>query len=193
MTASIRTILFVGRPGSGKETQARALSDSTGFNIFSSGEKFREIREHRDPLGLRVKEMYDTGTLMPTWFADYLFEEAVIRLPHTTGIILEGSGRTVAQATLIDEILTWLGRNYRVVNLVISPEEATKRQLSRSLTADRPDSNSEEKIRVRLKEYEDSTAPAIEYFRTKGYVVDIDGERSIEEIHADIVAKLGLS
>lgn len=182
--------MFVGRPGSGKETQARLMAEETGFSIFSSGEKFRELREHRDELGHRIKDIYDTGKLLPSWFADYLFEDAILKLPISTGIILEGSGRTTEQAELAHEILKWLGRAYRVVNLDISPEEATRRQLSRALKTDRPESNSEEKIRIRLEEFDTNTGPAIEFFRQKGAVIDINGERTPEEVHAEIMQKM---
>ena len=186
-----RTILFVGRPGSGKETQARLLAAKTGFPIFSTGEKFRELREHRDELGQRIKDMYDTGKLMPDWFAEYLFEDAILKLSHTTGIILEGSGRVVGEAERIHKILTWLERPYRVVNLVISPEEAIRRQLVRAQIKNRPESNTEEKIRVRLAEFDANTAPAIEFFKQKDVMVEIDGERSIEAVHSDIMSQFG--
>lgn len=191
-TGPARTILFVGRPGSGKETQARLLAEKTGFPIFSTGEKFRELREHRDELGTRIRGMYDTGKLMPAWFAEYLFEDAILRLPLTTGIIMEGSGRITAEAELIHEILAWLGRPYRVINLTITPEEATKRQTLRAGKTDRPESNTEEKIKLRLEEFESSTAPAIEWFREKGVVIDIDGARSIEEVHTDVMSRFGM-
>lgn len=183
----VRTIFFVGRPGSGKETQARLMAEKTGFHILSTGEKFRELREHRDELGQRVKESYDTGKLLPTWFADYLFEDVVLKLSATAGIILEGSGRTVEQAERIHEVLKWLHRPYRVINLLISEEEATRRQISRAQKAERPDSDTADKIRIRLAEFARESLPAIDFFKAKDAVVEIDGSRPIEAIHADIM------
>ena len=186
----IRTILFIGRPGSGKETQARRLADDTGFHIFSTGERFRELREHRDALGQRVKEVYDTGKLMPAWFAEYLFEDALLRAPHGTGVIFEGTGRWRAEAVLFDEVVTWLGRSYRVLNLEVSEKEAMRRQLGRAQFGGRPDSNSEEKIRIRFREFNEHTQGAIDFFREKGALVDINGEQEPDAIAADIRAAL---
>ncbi len=182
-----RTVFFMGRPGSGKETQARLMAEKTGFHILSTGEKFRELREHRDALGQLVKQSYDTGRLLPSWFADYLFEDAILKMSSTAGIILEGSGRTVVQAERIHEILKWLDRPYRVLHLAISEAEATRRQQSRAQVMSRPESDTAEKIRLRLEEFTLNTLPAIHFFESKGAVIEIDGERDIEAIHAEIM------
>ncbi len=188
----VRTILFIGRPGSGKETQARQLAEVTGYHLFSTGERFRELREHRDALGERVKEVYDTGKLMPSWFAEYLFEDALLRSSRDTGLIFEGTGRWREEAELFDEVATWLGRPYRVVHLEVSEEEVTRRQASRALSTNRPDSNSEEKIQVRLKEFADHTLAAVDFFRSKGVVIDVDGERAPDLIAQEIRSALAL-
>ncbi len=183
----------MGRPGSGKETQARLLGSKTGFGVFSTGEKFRELREHRDALGQRVKEAYDTGKLLPVWFATYLFENALFKLSPETGIIFEGTGRALEEAQLFHEVVQWLGRDYIVINLDISEEEAMKRQLSRAKSGNRPESDSAEKVKVRFDEYRNQTALALTFFEGKEKVIRIEGERSIEEIHADVCSRLGIA
>ncbi len=182
----IRTIFLVGKPGSGKETQARLIAEKTGFSILSTGEKFRELREHRDALGEHVRKEYDSGNLMPDWFADYLFEEAILNLPNTSGIIFEGSGRSLEQAKVVHTVCTWLQRPYVVFNLAISDDEAVRRMMGRG----RADSNTEDKIRTRLKAFADTTSPALEHYKAQGVRIDIHGERSIEDIHTEIMQHL---
>ena len=183
---SINTVLFIGRPGSGKGTQAKLISQKMGWKMFSSGERFKEIRDGNEPFSARVREMYDKGILIPDWFADYLLETAMLGNSVDTGIILDGFGRTADQAAHLLEIIEWLGRGFIVLNLEVSEGEVLRRMLKRSETEHRPDSDGEEKIKARLAQYDANTAPALEYFRTKGVVTDINGEQTPEEIAIDI-------
>lgn len=186
--ATGKTILLIGRPGSGKGTQAKLLAEKLDAKIFSSGDTFREIRNSVGALGDRVREGYDKGQLQPNWFADYLFMKGVLDLPHEQSVVLEGFGRSKPQAELMCEIFGWIGRDLRVVHLKVSEEETLRRMLERAKTDNRPDSNDEAKVRARFAEYETNTAPALEFFRSKGIVDELDGELSIEEIHANILS-----
>lgn len=187
------TILLIGRPGSGKGTQAEMLSKKLNWKIFSSGNQFRELRNGEGPLSDRVRVAYDNGQLLPDWFADYLFTNGVLNLPAEEGMILEGFGRSRPQAELMFKILGWLGRRVAVVHLSVSEDETMRRQLERAKSDNRPDSNDEEKVRARLAEYSANTEPALTFFKEKGILIDIDGEPDVQAIHEDIVAKLHFS
>jgi adenylate kinase len=180
------TILLMGRPGSGKGTQAKLLSEELNWIRLSSGDRIKEIRDGGEPFSPRVREMYDKGTLLPNWFADYLLESSLLEIESYVGIVLEGFGRTESQARHLLEIVSWLERNLIVFNLEVSEEEVMKRMIKRSETEDRPDSNGEDKVRARLAQYDEQTAPALAYFREHGMVIDIKGEQSPEQIARDI-------
>lgn len=190
MTSKIRTIVFMGRPGSGKETQANLLSEKTGFSIFSTGKRFRELRENTDALGQHVRNAYDTAKLLPAWLAEYLFQDALFKLHGDDGIIFEGTGRAREEAELFDEVTRWLGREYRVVYLNLDEAEARHRQTERALVQNRTDSNTAAKISTRFEEYNAYTVKALEFFREKGMVIDVSAEGTIESIHEDIMSKL---
>lgn len=170
--------------------QSKLLSEKTGFEVFSTGGRYRELRVGESDLAKRIREEFDLGYLMPAWFSSFLFQEAFLYRPISSGVICEGVGRTVEEAGAFNAVMGWLRRPYVVFCLSISEEESVRRQLTRATAEHRPESDSEEKLRVRFAEYEKKTAPAIELFRQESTVIDLDGERPIETIHQDVLDHL---
>jgi len=178
----VNTILLIGRPGSGKGTQAKLLSERLAWIRLSSGDRIKAIRDGNEPFSPRVRAEYDKGTLLPDWFADYLLESGLLDLDAYVGVVTEGFGRTERQARHYADIIQWLGRNLMVINLEVSEEEALRRMKSRNETQDRPDSNTDDKMFGRLAQFAEETMPALEYFRSLGFVKDVDGEKTPAEI-----------
>lgn len=176
---------FVGRPSSGKETQSRLLAEKLGYQMFSTGAKFREIISSGSQLGSKIKSDYEKGLLMPTWVADFMFENFLFNLPEDQGAVFEGSGRDKEQAETIEKVCAWLGRTYTVLNLEVSEDTVVARSLARARDATDAD---ESAIRNRLSEYARLTHPAIQYFHSIGNCIDIDGEKTPDEVHAQVVA-----
>jgi adenylate kinase len=183
---TIDTVLLLGRPGSGKGTQTKLLAAARSWKSLSSGDTIKALRDGTDALALRVRACYDAGQLLPDWLPMYIFEDTLIKLSEGEGIICEGFGRTRAQAELIENILTWLGRGFVVINLEVSEEEAMRRMIERSKTEDRPDSNGEAKIRDRFTEFRKNTEPALEYFKSIDKLITINGEQDLEKVAEDI-------
>lgn len=182
---------FVGRIASGKGTQAKLLADKLDAPLFVTGDKFRAMIASGSELGNRIKETYEKGLLMPSWVANYMLEEFVFNLPHESHAVFEGSGRDVDQAKVIEEVCGWLGRPYTVFNLAVAEETV----LARSAGRGRDKTDEEEVVKMRLAEYKKLTEPAIEYFRSIGKCIDIDGEKDVPSVEAEImthVAALGL-
>jgi len=179
-------LFFVGRPGSGKETQSRLLAEKLGFEIFMTGGKFREIVASGSYLGERMRHIYENGLLMPSWVADYLFEDFAFNLPPDKGAIFEGSGRDIQQAKVIEEVCTFLGRPYAVLNLEVSEAEVTKRSMLRS----RDKTDDPKVVETRLAEYNRLTGPAIEHFRSLGKCIEIHGEEAPEKVHEEVLAEV---
>jgi adenylate kinase len=108
----------------------------------------------------------------------------------TEGIICEGFARSIDQAELFDEALTWLGRKYLVFNLDVSEEEAMRRQLGRHKIDARPDTDSPEKLKKRFEEYTQHTEPVLKFFKEKGVLAEINGEQAPDQIAAELYSKL---
>jgi len=151
-----------------------------------AGQRFRDIIASGSPLGVHMKDTYDKGLLMPSWVADFLFQEFVLNFPFDKGAVFEGSGRDENQAKVIESVCAWLGRPYHVLNLEVSEEEVVKRSVLRA----RDKTDDPEIVKTRLAEYTRLTAPAIEYFRSIGKLVDINGEQTPDEVHAEVMKEV---
>lgn len=183
------TVLFIGKPGSGKGTQALLLKEKTGWDIFSSGDMFRDINKQDTFIGRKMRAEHEQGLLAPNWFATYLFQKTVFALPGDAGVIFDGFGRKVPEAKLVVEILNWLERPFRAVHVKVSNEEVCTRLIKRRDTAGRADDHSIEK---RLLEYREYTEPSIEVFREAGMLLEIDGEQTPEAVATAIAEALHL-
>jgi len=188
---SINTYIFMGRPGSGKGVQSALLSKAVGYPVFSTGDKVRETAKKAHSLGKKIKEVSESGGLTPAWFASFLFQEALFSKEDGQGMIFEGVGRKEPEARLFHEVHDWLGSDYRVFYLDVSPELVTERLVKRGETGGRADDNLES-IKKRLDLFEKETRPAIEYFRSVGKVIDIDGEPSPEVVSEEVMGHIGL-
>lgn len=190
MNTPTHSVILMGRPGSGKGTQGKLLAGEKGWLHFSTGEQFKELRGQDTQLGERVRTVFDSGALLPDWFATYLFEKTVLTLAPDAGIVCEGYPRSLTQAKEFIEILSWLGRPYSVIELDVSDDEVTQRMLKRALEEHRPDSSTEEQIRTRLATYHEHTAPVIHFFKQQGTFTAVDGTGSVEEIATNILSTL---
>lgn len=185
-----RTIFFIGKPGCGKGTQAKLLSEKTGWQVISSGSQFRAIAAEETPVGKKVGAEIDVGILSPHWFAMYLYLKALFSVRDDESVIFDGFNRKVQEAELVVDSLTWLDRPFTILNIRISDEEVQKRLAKRKEIEGRADDSA---VGQRLKEYREYTEPAIELFRKDGVLVEINGEQTPEEIAGDIRKKLGLA
>ena len=178
---------MMGKPGSGKGTQARLLSKTMDFNLFSSGDSFRNLSKQDTPLGIKVKDVIDNGFLMPHWFASYMFEKEVFNSPVEQGIVFEGPGRKLPEAELFHEVMNWLGRPYRAIHLKVDECEIRERIVKRAEEEGRKD---DQALDLRFEEYNKHTAHSVEFFREQGMLIEIDGMQTPEEVEKNILEEL---
>lgn len=186
----LNTVLFIGKPGSGKGTQTKLLSEKTLWPTFSSGDMFRGFAKEDSPAGRKYKEEMESGMLAPDWFAAYLFQKTVFSLDPANGVIFDGFARKLHEAKTVMEVLTWMERPFTALHVKVSDEEIRDRLTKRGADSGRADDNAIEK---RLEEYRAYTEPTIDMFREAGKLIEVNGEGAVEDIQTDIRAKLGIS
>ncbi len=185
-----RTVFFLGKPGSGKGTQAKLLAQHTQWRIISSGTQFREISTEDSPVGRKIKSEIDAGLLAPHWFAMYLFQKALFSVADDASVVFDGFNRKPEEARLVIDALVWLNRPFTIINLAIPDDLVYERIKVRSHTVHRGDENS---VETRLKEYYMYTDAALSLFRDAGELIDIDGSQEEHMIAQNILTVLHIS
>ncbi len=183
-------VLLLGPQGAGKGTQASRISAEYGIPHIASGEILRAEMQAGTELGRRVKDVYDRGDLVSD---DLMIELIRTRLgqPDTeAGFVLDGFPRTTVQAEALDAMFNEIGRSFSVVFALQIPDEvAFERLRKRAEIEGRPD-DTDEAIRRRLENYHRETEPLIEYYRVRGNLVPIHGDRSENQVFAEIQSAL---
>ncbi len=194
---SPQTIILFGPSGSGKGTQANLLIEyfkgKDGKDVFyiETGQRFRDFAQEASFTAKKTKQIMQAGGLLPEFLPIWIWTEYLVR--HVSGeehMILHGLSRRSHEAPILDSAMKFYGReNPQVISIEVSREWAKERLLSRG----RSDDNGKD-IESRINWYYDNVMPAIEYFKKNSYytVHTINGEKSIEEVHSDIISALGI-
>ncbi len=195
---NLQSFVFIGRSGCGKGTQIEKLikvlkekdPDHEILNIYT-GQEFRNFIKGQTKTQELTKNVYEAGGLMPEFLTVHMWVKPLVELYNgNQHIIFDGTPRKFHEAGVLHSMFSFYKfEKPWVINIGISQEEAVKRLLGRH----RLDDN-EADIKKRLGWYETDVAPTIEFYRDNPNYnfFYVDGERSTDEVHNDIVKKLGL-
>lgn len=211
-------IIFLGKPASGKGTQAELLKKK--FNLYSidSGEILRKLVKENHLFKEKILEIMKKGQLMPLWLIVWCWLSEVLKVPKNQGIIFEGSPRQLEEAKILLEVLNWLKRDkIKAIFLDVSDKELERRVRSRYFCPNclkeyslilnpeiksnlkcslcgtklikRPDDNLKA-FKRRLKDFYKTVVPVIKFFERKKLLVKIKAEGTVEEIYQRILKAL---
>ena len=198
-------IFFLGKSGSGKDTQADILIKSFGYNFISTGALLRDFKNRsstftKDSLEYYeadgVRRILDGGKFVPTLTVVCQWRFAALEVMKnfeaSTGLVFGSSPRKLAEAMILDDFFQhWpeAAEHFSIkpIELAISDEEAKRRLFARG----REDDN-ENAIKNRLGEFEEFVVPVLSYFKESGRLLTVNGEQSIEEVQKEVIKKLEL-
>lgn len=179
-------LLLLGPQGSGKGTQARLIADAYDVPHVSTGEMLRAAIARQDDLGRRVQPIVDSGQLVSDELMVELVRDRLGREDAAGGFVLDGFPRTLPQAEALDAVLRDLGHDLDLVLELQVPETVSiNRLLERAAAEGRPD-DTPEAIRTRLALHNRSAETLSEYYRARGILVGVHGDRPIPAVFAEI-------
>ena len=206
-------IVRLGAPGAGKGTKAQKLVAEFVIAHISTGDLLRAAIKEGSKLGMKAKGYMDEGKLVPDDLVIDLVKERLEADDAQKGFILDGFPRNTAQAVTLDSELSAMGRTLDAALLVsVEPsvivERLSSRRTCRACGYTAPagvdtcprcggemyqrDDDKPETIQHRLDVYQSQTAPLVEYYRGHSILKEVDGDRPVDEVYADVKVLLGL-
>jgi adenylate kinase len=178
-------LLLIGAPGAGKGTQSERLAARFGIAHISSGDLLRKHVRDETSLGKTVRSYVDNGDLVPDGVVMDMLRKPV--LAATSGYVLDGFPRTVDQAEASYAAVRALGVQVQAaIHLDVPREELIRRMLARARGAE----DAEAVIEHRLQVYLEKTVPLLEYYAGREWMSIVDGARTADAVHEDIVSRI---
>ena len=206
-------IVLLGPPGAGKGTQALRIAKNHSIPHISTGDIFRRAVADETELGARAKGFMNRGELVPDEVVIGIVKERLDEPDCATGFLLDGFPPTVAQAEVLEATLDKGGRRLdSVLDIEVGRESLIKRLTGRRtcracgkvyhLTFDPPksvmtcdtcggelwqrDDDTEETVTKRLNVYDVQTSPLIDFYRERGLLIEVDGEKDVDDVFSDV-------
>ncbi|EKE02273.1 MAG: hypothetical protein ACD_20C00402G0003 [uncultured bacterium] len=212
----IKELIFLGAPASGKGTQTKMLARDLNIPHIDTGSMLRAAVAEGTEYGKIAKGFMEQGKLVTSEIVTGIVNERLHKPDTENGFILDGFPRNIEQAEALDKILAEINQNKDAKQLAINIDvpmiELVERIVNRrscekcgeiyNLKYKQPKiegicdicggklvqrkDDVAEVAAQRIETYKNETEPLIQYYRNKGILVNIDGNRDINEIYADI-------
>ena len=210
-------VVFLGAPGVGKGTQADRIAAQYQVAKISTGDLLREAVRSQSTLGLEAKSYMDQGKLVPDAVVIGLVREKLADPSCVKGFVLDGFPRTVPQAEALGAVLISKGIALnRVVNFQVSREDIVRRLSGRrscskcqatfhvELAPPKVDGmcdrcgeplvqrsdDCRDAIEMRLKVYDEQTAPLVRYYQERGLLFQLDGSGAVDVVFQHLSQEL---
>lgn len=206
-------LILLGPPGSGKGTQAKALSQKLNISHISTGDILREEVKAESKLGKEAKGFMDKGELVPDRLVTEIIRERLSG-KKLTSFLLDGYPRNIAQAQSLDQILAKIGLSIgKVIYLDVSESVVIQRLSGRRVCQKcghifhitnmppkkdmicdlcgsalfQRDDDKVETIKRRLNVYLNETASLIDYYKAQNKLLNVLADRDVVSLCNEIL------
>lgn len=196
--------IFLGPPGAGKGSLAVKVAEDYKIPHISTGDIFRANIKEKTPLGIKVKAIIDSGSLVSDDLTFELVKDRLSKDDCKNGFILDGFPRTIPQADLLssvcpdvvvvnfqtkDEVVIKrlstrrvckaCGANYNVLTLPPKKEGVCDKCSGEIIQRD---DDKQESILHRMDVYREQTEPLIKYYTEKEKIQNFDAAIETAEL-----------
>jgi adenylate kinase len=212
-------IILLGAPGAGKGSQAVLMAEKLNIPHISTGDIFRDNMRKGTELGRKAKGYMDKGQLVPDDLTVEIVKDRLSMEDCEKGFILDGFPRTLPQAEYLENAVADMGMKIDYAVDIYAPDETIIKRLagrricatcgSNYHTKSHPpkiegicdecggtvvlrNDDKEATVLKRLVAYHEQTEPLIDYYKSKGKLLRIDGTGSIEDTYAALLDALGI-
>ena len=192
----MNNFIFLGPPGAGKGSLAVKVAEDYKIPHISTGDIFRANIKAQTPLGVKVKAIIDSGSLVSDELTFELVKDRLAQDDCKNGYILDGFPRTIPQAEMLEKLVD----DVKVVNFEIKDEIVIRRLSTRRVCKAcganfnvltlppkvegicdkccgelyQRDDDKQESILHRMDVYREQTEPLINFYKEKGKITDLD-------------------
>ena len=207
-------IVMLGAPGAGKGTQSEFLKERLQLVHVSSGDLLRDHIARGTELGTVANQYMSKGELVPDHLIIAMILDRLQMPDAEHGVLLDGFPRTTPQAEALDEALEQQGKRVGAALYICAPDELLIERLSGRWICHngghiyhekfappkvpgicdidgselyQRDDDKRETVVKRLVVFHRDTEPIIGYYRQKGILCEIDGNRYIEVVTEELL------
>ncbi len=206
-------IVLMGPPGAGKGTVSEVINSEGKYKHISTGDLFREAVESDSQIGDEIAGYMERGALVPDEVTIKLIEKILDSCNKEAKFMLDGFPRTIGQAEMLERVLK--ERNGVISHVFflntkkdVLIQRLTGRRICRNCKAiyhtvfnpsaidgvcdacggelyQRKD-DCLETIENRLDVYNKQTSSLVDFYKSKGFFVEIDVNKKPSEICEEI-------
>ncbi len=185
-------LFIIGPSGCGKSTQAKLIASKYNLTHLSMGQLLRDQIAANSPEGIEAKSYLDSGNLVPEELSYKVLTNALIKI-NNKDFIIDGFPRTILQGQFIEKYLTSQNQSLDlIIHLDVTFEEIQARRARMGVDfqdKSRTDATPQA-IAARQKFYNENNDLIMDYFSSKGLLLQVDGNRPIDPIFIDIDQKI---
>ena len=203
---------MLGSPGAGKGTQAQNIVNKFNLNQISTGDLLRNEIKNKTDIGREIEKIVSKGDLATDEIVDRLLKKEIISANIRNNIIFDGYPRNINQAENLELILNSDNQSINYILFLKVPRDIIEKRILERITCEicnksynefidkkeianhkcgskylikRKDDNKETVIN-RYDEYMNKTEPVLDFYSTRNYFYEINGNEKIEEISSKI-------